>query len=116
MACGQTYNVSASQITVPNLIIGRQYYFTLGPNEVNLVCGSTTLTANGSFYATATTAVITGTAPSLVFSGSLQQAKIAANLARGGQVHGAVDMGTDGPYQSGWGYDRDWNFSQLGTP
>ena len=94
--CATFYNAS-QQISV-QLIIGRQYYFTLGANEVSLVCGTTTLTASGSFYATAATATITGAGASLVWTGLLQVADLAANLTRSGSMVGLVDLTTPGPY------------------
>lgn len=90
------YNTS-SQIAV-SLQIGVQYYFTKGTNETNLVCGATTLTASGSFYASVATAIITGIGASLVFTGQLQKAALAANLARSGRVRGQYDLSTPGPF------------------
>jgi len=94
------YN-AAGQIVVTGLSIGTQYAFTPGPNETNIVCGSTTLAVLGSFYASAATATITGAGAGYIFSGLLQLVELAANFSRGGTIGGMVDLSTPGP--SGWG-------------
>ena len=106
---GTSY-ASGGTVTVTGLIPGLQYSLVLGPNDTGLTCGNVTLSASGSFYAPQSSAVLSGTGSALV-TASLQRSRTAVNLTRGGSVHGMVDMGTDGPGQSGGAYRRDWTAS-----
>ena len=105
---GLVYPATLS-LTIPNLQVGVQYYFNPGPNEARLVCGSTSLTAAGSFYAPATSAVITGVsaASGQPFTGQLQRSKDAANQASSRRIRGRYDMETFGPVGSWYGSDPE---------
>ena len=89
--CSTIYN-SSSQIPVTNLKVGIQYQWTPGPNEVSLVCGSTTLASGGSFYAIASTATITGNAAGNVFTGSLQRAVSPVSVGSSRKIRGEYDL------------------------
>jgi hypothetical protein len=92
--CGSVYDVN-STIAVTGLQIGKQYYWTPGPNEVSLVCGSTTLTTTpASFFAIATTATITGNGVGNQFTGQLQRAVSPVTAGRSDRIIGEYDLST----------------------
>jgi hypothetical protein len=64
-------NYAASIVTYTNLTVGVRYAWTAGAHEVNIVCGVDTLTKSGSFIASDTTAVVTGTGAAVTFTGAL---------------------------------------------
>ena len=91
---GATYG-SNLQNTYSGLQVGLQYQWVPGPNEASFTCGSTTLTAAGSFYAGATSFAVTGSTAAAPVTGSLQLAQPKANYTTAGGIVGAVDMSTD---------------------
>jgi len=114
-ARGQTYDTTP-QFTMTNVLeLGRQYYYNPGPNEASLICGSTTLTAAGSFYASSTTFQVTGAVgvSGFAFTGTLQRSKDAANQSDARRIRGRYDMTTFGPFDSYWDQTQDQN--HLGT-
>lgn len=66
-------NYTASVVTYTGLTIGARYAWLPGAHESSIVCGSTSLTKEGAFTATATTAVVTGTGATVSFTGALSQ-------------------------------------------
>ena len=102
----------ASGVYTNNLVVqGITYYWTPGPNEVSLTCGTTTLLAAGAFIASAQSVSVTGTAGQII-TGWLQFAQPQANYAAGGQVRGRVDMTTDGPGSYGLYGNGGWGGRQ----
>lgn len=87
--------------TVAGLMVGLQYLYAPGPNEVSLACGATTLTAAGSFVASAASATLTGSQPQVPVTASVQLSVAARNTTKGGNIEGQVDMSTDGPLNFG---------------
>jgi len=119
IARGQTYD-GAPQFTMTNVLeLGGHYYFWPGPNEATLVCGTTTLTGAGDFYAAATSFQVTGVGglpAGSGFTGRVQRAAVAANVAEGRRVRGEYDLRTYGPFVAPWDEsppEREVN--QLGT-
>lgn len=53
-------------VTYSNLVIGATYSWQKGANDTSITCGGTTLTATGTFVASATTAAGVGTANTVV--------------------------------------------------
>lgn len=90
----QTLYDAAASIAVSGLSLGVQYYWAPGQNETSFVCGSTTLTAAGAFYASATSATITGSGASLVFTGSLRKATSTVSLGSNTTIRGKYDLTT----------------------
>lgn len=64
-------NYTDSVVTYTGLTIGKRYAWLPGANEVSINYGSGTLTKEGAFTATQTTAIVTGTAATATFTGAL---------------------------------------------
>ena len=66
-------NYTASTVTYTGLTVGARYAWLPGADEVSITNGTTTLKNEGAFTATATSAVVTGNAPTAAYTGALSQ-------------------------------------------
>lgn len=64
-------NYTASVVTYTGLTVGERYAWKPGAHEVSITCGTTVLTREGAFTATATTATVAGSAATASFTGAL---------------------------------------------